>query len=409
MQAPFPVQRAVIPLVLSGSDVAAEAPTGSGKTLAFGLPLLQRLDASTTAPAPPGRPPRALVLAPTRELARQIGDVLTPLARRLRLTVAVVHGGVAYEPQIAACERGIDVLVACPGRLIDLIERGTVALGEVRIVVVDEADRMADMGFLPDVTELLATTPADRQTLLFSATLDGDVERLVGEQLRRPARVGVSSADDEHDRRTPGTIRHHLWSVADDERTELTAAIVRRCGRSMVFVRTRHGAERLATRLATLRVSAVALHGGNSQSRRDQALADFRAGEVRALVATDVAARGVHVDDVACVVQYDLPMDHKDYVHRAGRTGRAGASGTVVTLVIPSMVDRAAAMIDVAGLAEEVDLVTPDLTLLESDATRRDIDRALEELAAVRRPGHVGAVAFAQPRIDRVVTGAAGR
>ena len=177
----------------------------------------------------------------------------------------------------------------------------------------------------------------------------------------------------------------------------------------MVFVRTRHGAERLATRLTALRVDAMALHGGNSQAKRDQALADFRAGNVRVLVATDVAARGVHVDDVACVVQYDLPMDNKDYVHRAGRTGRAGASGTVVTLVIPSMVERSAAMIEVAGLADEVSLTSPDLSLLETDGQRRMIDQALADIAAVRRPGQLGAVAFDQPRIDSVVAGAAGR
>jgi superfamily II DNA/RNA helicase len=411
---PFPVQRATIPLVLAGRDVAAEAPTGSGKTLAFGLPLLDRVATQRHEPSAPGRQPLALVLAPTRELAQQIGAVLEPLAGALQLTVAVVHGGVAYEPQLAACEQGIDVLVACPGRLLELTERGTISLAEVDITVVDEADRMADMGFLPDVTALLALTPDDHQTLLFSATLDGDVEALIDEQLRDPARVEVAPTDvapfgGAGGQRTPGSIRHHLWAVADDERTELTAAIARRCGSSMVFVRTRHGAERLATRLTELRVGAMALHGGNSQAKRDHALADFRAGRVRVLVATDVAARGVHVDDVACVVQYDLPMDNKDYVHRAGRTGRAGASGTVVTLVIPSMVDRSTTMVDVAGLTGEVSLAAPDLSLLETDDQRRRIDQALADIAAVRRPGQLGAVAFGQPRIEKVVAGAAGR
>jgi superfamily II DNA/RNA helicase len=377
--------------------VAAQAPTGSGKTLAFGLPMLQRIAQSDGSAA---GSPRGLVLAPTRELARQIALVLAPLASVHGLTVHEFYGGVPIEPQIQACEDGVDVAVACPGRLLDLIERGHIALGDVRIAVVDEADRLADLGFMPDVDALLAQTPADRQTLLFSATLDGDVDVLIGQRQRAPVR---HRADD-----TTGqpALRHHLWAVHADERTELTAAIVDHCGPTMVFVRTRQGADRLARQLTVLRVSAAAMHGGNSQVRRDAALDDFRAGRLQALVATDVAARGVHVDGVACVVQYDLPDDVKDYVHRAGRTARGGASGAVVTLVPPAVRGRALAMLRSTLGPDEPDehgdavvVEAPDLDQLESKQLRRSIDHQLAQLDLMKRPGHVGSVAFDRPRL----------
>jgi superfamily II DNA/RNA helicase len=406
---PFPVQTATIPDILGGRDVAAQAPTGSGKTLAFGLPIIQLLQHDP--PATSGTT-TALVLAPTRELARQISDVLAPLAQHFGQRVHTFYGGVAIQPQIEACEQGLEIAVACPGRLLDLIERGHLSLATARLVVVDEADRMADMGFLPEVRRLLAMTAAGRQTLLFSATLDGDVDVLVRDHQRDPARHLLHGArhldSDDPDPATAAqpelgmpALRHHLWSVYDDERTELTAAIVDHCGPTMVFVRTRHGAERLAKRLNLMRITTAALHGGNSQIRRDQALDDFRAGRLRALVATDVAARGVHVDGVACVVQYDLPVDPKDYVHRAGRTARAGASGAVVTLVTKTMHGRARDMMVVAGhvsSAAEAVIEPADLSALESAEDRRLIDRELAALQQVRRPGAVGAVAFDRPR-----------
>ena len=331
------------------------------------------------------------------------------------------YGGVAVEPQIAACERGIDVVIGCPGRLLDVIERGHLSLSTIQVVVVDEADRMADMGFLPDVRRLLDMTPTDRQTLLFSATLDGDVDVLVRQHQRDPVRhlLGSLPADEDGELSFAETalglpsIRHHLWSVRADERTELTADIVEHCGATLVFVRTRHGADRLAVRLNALRVKSMAMHGGNSQIKRDQALDDFRAGRLQALVATDVAARGVHVDDVACVVQYDLPVDPKDYVHRAGRTARAGASGAVVTLVTASMHARALAMLTTPGLMPaglaDVTIERPDLAALESAEVRDRIDRELAALSDLKRPGALGGVAFDQPRIEKAVAGAAGR
>jgi superfamily II DNA/RNA helicase len=344
---------------------------------------------------------------------------MAPLGRAIGLRMHTFYGGVALEPQIAAAERGVDVVIACPGRLLDLIERGHLSLSAVRIVVVDEADRMADMGFLPDVRRLLEMTPTDRQTLLFSATLDGDVDVLVREYQRDPVLHllhGSATADDDvTDAAMPPSghapvpsVQHHLWSVRDDERTELTAAIIEHCGSTLVFVRTRHGADRLATRLRTHRITAMAMHGGNSQIKRDQALDDFRAGRLQALVATDVAARGVHVDDVACVVQYDLPVDPKDYVHRAGRTGRAGASGAVVSLVPPAMRGRALMVAGAAGLGD-VSVERADLEALESADRRELIDRELAALDQLKRPGRVGSVAFDQPRIEKAVAGAAGR
>jgi superfamily II DNA/RNA helicase len=391
----FPVQGATIADILAGRDVAVQAPTGSGKTLAFGLPLLERSQHSA-----PGSP-QALVLAPTRELARQIKDVLHPFAEQLNRHVHAFYGGVAFDDQIAACQRGVDIAVACPGRLLDLIERGCISLAAIRTVVVDEADRMADMGFLPDVLRLLARTPVDRQTLLFSATLDGDVDVLVRDHQRDPVRHVLHGSSGAGTQVGLPAIRHHLWSVHDDERTELTADVIVHCGPTMVFVRTRHGAERLAKRLVALHIGAAALHGGNSQQRRDRALDDFRAGRLQALVATDVAARGVHVDDVACVVQYDLPMDPKDYVHRAGRTARAGASGAVVTLVTPSMHGRATAMATLNGLSEsEAIIERPDVETLESARQRRLVDRALAELEHLRPPGMVGSVSFDRPQVQ---------
>jgi superfamily II DNA/RNA helicase len=341
---PFPIQAATLPDALAGRDVSGQAPTGSGKTLAFGLPVVSRVRK-----ARPGRP-RALVLAPTRELAAQIAAELSPLAAARGRTVHAFYGGTSFVPQRKALRRGVDIAVACPGRLADLVAQGAVALDNVEVVVVDEADRMADMGFLPEVRRLLDATDPARQTLLFSATLDGDVGVLVRHYQHDPVHHGIDSPE-------TGPIDHHLWLVGETERTERTAELVMASPSAIVFSRTRHGADRLAKRLVQAGVSVAPLHGGRSQVQRDRALGAFRQGRVRALVATDVAARGIHVDDVACVVQYDLPADAKDYVHRAGRTGRAGAEGMVVTLAAPAQ--RAAAEKLFAAVGANVTVSSP--------------------------------------------------
>ena len=319
---PFPVQEATIPDALAGKDVSAKAPTGSGKTLAFGLPLIARVDRADR------YRPRALILAPTRELAEQIKRELAPLAKAARRSVLAVYGGVRYGPQKGALAKGVDVLVATPGRLEDLIEQGSVKLSDVEIVVVDEADRMADMGFLPDVRRLLDRTSRDRQTMLFSATLDGDIAVLSRDYQRDPVRHDAGSVE-------PETIdaRHHFWLVQHHDRVQHTADLVDASGRSIVFTRTRHGADRLAKQLTKLGTHAVAMHGGRSQNQRTRALQAFSSGRAQALIATDVAARGIHIDAVASVVHFDPPSDSKDYLHRSGRTARAGATGTVVSLV----------------------------------------------------------------------------
>lgn len=339
---PFPIQQAAIPDALAGRDLAGKAPTGSGKTLAFGLPLLARVGTARS-----GRP-RSLVLAPTRELAEQISQELAPLARAAGRTVCAVYGGVGYRPQISALRRGADVLVATPGRLEDLIDQGAVRLSDAGIVVVDEADRMADMGFLPAVRRILDATPRDRQTMLFSATLDGAVAVLSRDYQVTPVRHEAAAVETE-----ALDIDHHFWLVEHPERVQAAADVVTRTGRSIVFTRTRHGADRLARQLERLGVETTSLHGGRTQSQRNRALDAFSSGRVQALIATDVAARGIHVDDVASVVHFDPPADHKDYLHRSGRTGRAGATGTVVSLVTPQQ--RGA----VRRLQRELDLDAP--------------------------------------------------
>jgi superfamily II DNA/RNA helicase len=319
---PFAIQAATIPDALAGRDVSGKAPTGSGKTLAFGLPLVARVGKAKA------RKPRALVLVPTRELAAQVAKELRPLAGTRNRTVAAFYGGTGYGPQRDALRSGCEIVVACPGRLEDLIESGDVSLAEVDIVVLDEADRMADMGFLPSVKRLLDQVHPERQTLLFSATLDGDIDGIVRRYQRDPVLHELEVPEE-----TKGDVTHHFWMIDRSERVAVTAALVQREWPAIVFCRTRHGADRLAKNLSKLGVDAVAIHGDRSQSQRDRALASFRSGKAQALIATDVAARGIHVDAVACVVHFDPPADEKDYVHRSGRTGRAGAEGMVVTLV----------------------------------------------------------------------------
>lgn len=357
LTAPFPIQTAVIPDVLAGLDVCGRAPTGSGKTLAFGLPLVTRLGDARR------RKPVALVLAPTRELAEQIARELDPYARALGHRVAAVYGGVGYRDQRAALDQGAELLVACPGRLEDLLQMGALTLDEVTAVVIDEADRMADMGFLPAVRRIVRATASPRQVLLFSATLEGPVGALVDEFQDSPTvhEVGERGPDIT-------SARHLFWSVERTERVGHVADIVNATGSSVVFTRTRHGADRLAKQLGRLGVTAEPIHGGRSQSQRDRALAAFTTGAASALVATDVAARGVHVDGVASVIHFDPPADAATYLHRSGRTARAGASGVVVSLVEPTVAKDVRALQRAVGLDTTVG--APDLTLLGTATTR---------------------------------------
>jgi len=351
LETAFPIQAMTVPDGLAGRDLCGRAPTGSGKTIAFGIPLVARVGQ-----ARPKRP-RGLVLVPTRELAAQVCGELEWLGHARKLRVAAVYGGAGFGAQFKALRRGVDVLVACPGRLADLIERREVDLDEVEIVVVDEADRMADMGFLPAVQQLLDRTPATRQTMLFSATLDGAVDQLVRRYQRDPSRHLLPEAD-----QTLAT--HRFWSVDRAQRVAVTAEIVTAAGPTIVFCRTKHGADALAKKLDQRGVSSAAIHGNRSQGQRERALASFADGKVAALVATDVAARGIHVDSVACVVHFDPPADFKDYTHRSGRTARAGASGTVVSLVVSDQ--RGLATRFQRELGQRPGLDRPDNSLLSA-------------------------------------------
>jgi superfamily II DNA/RNA helicase len=339
---PFPIQRSAIPDLLAGRDVLGRAPTGSGKTLAFGLPLMARVERAEP------RHPRALVLAPTRELAHQIGGELTPLGKAIGRWVATIYGGVGYDAQRRRLQRGVDVLVATPGRLIDLLDQGSLFLDGVSIAVIDEADRMADMGFLPQVRRLLDQTPASRQTVLFSATLDGDVAELTRRYQTDPVRHEVSGGDHHAD------ATHYFWQVEHHDRVRTTAEIVDSTSPSIVFTRTRHGADRVADQLDRAGVSAAAIHGGRNQNQRTRALGAFTSGRVKALVATDVAARGIHVDGIASVVHFDLAADAKDYLHRSGRTARAGAGGVVVTLVLGDQLGKTRSLQRSVGLRDRL-------------------------------------------------------
>jgi len=361
---PFPIQAAAIPDALAGRDLLGRGQTGSGKTLAFGLPTLARL-ARTGKPAP--HKPKALVLVPTRELAMQVSDALAPLGRSVGLRLLTVFGGSPYDRQIYALERGVDVLVATPGRLGDLIRRGSVSLDAIRTTIIDEADQMADMGFLPEVTDLLAQTPADGQRLLFSATLDNDVNALVERFLTDPVTHAVAPAVAAVD-----TMDHHLLHVPAQEKFAVTAAIAARSGRTILFVRTQLAVDRLTNQLTEVGVRAGGLHGGKTQRVRTRTLAEFREGRVDVLVATNVAARGIHVDGVDLVVHVDPPKDAKDYLHRAGRTARAGESGTVVMLVLPRQRRETFGMLERAGVEPVRTEVSPHAAgLVEVTGARR--------------------------------------
>ena len=346
---PFPIQSATIPDVLSGRDVSGRAPTGSGKTLAFGLPILAKVGI-----AAPNRP-QALILAPTRELAAQIRLDLAPYGKATNRQVFAVFGGVRYTQQKELLRRGIDVLVATPGRLEDLMEQGTVDLSDVGIVTIDEADRMADMGFLPDVRRILDKTRSDRQTLLFSATLDGAVGVLIHNYQNDPVTHESGTVEPE-----TTDAEHHFWLVDRNRKVQHAADIIRIADRSIVFARTRIGVDKLAKRLSGMGVKAVPMHGGLSQNQRHRALKAFSVGDAQALIATDVAARGIHIDAVASVIHFDPPEDPKDYVHRSGRTARAGASGNIVSLVTSEQRRSVRRMQDKLGMHEPIGKPEPE-------------------------------------------------
>jgi superfamily II DNA/RNA helicase len=353
---PFPIQIATIPDAIGGRDVLGRGQTGSGKTLAFGIPVLMRV--SDSGKAAPGHP-KALILVPTRELAMQVNDAITPLARALGVFTRTALGGMSYDKQIRDLRRGVDVLVATPGRLGDLIDRGEVSLDHIEVTVLDEADQMADMGFLPDVTALMVKTPEHSQRLLFSATLDGDVDTLVKRFLHDPVTHSVDPSS-----AAVSTMAHHLLMIPPAQKFDIVASIGARKGRTIMFVRTQMAVDRLAEQLAAVGVRAGALHGGKTQRVRTRTLAEFREGRMDVLVATDVAARGIHVDDVSLVVHIDPPKDSKDYLHRAGRTARAGESGMVVTLVMPRQRRSTFSMLERAGVKPgktEVRLGAPEL------------------------------------------------
>ncbi|MFI7279754.1 DEAD/DEAH box helicase [Micromonospora chersina] len=374
---PFEIQRATLPDALAGRDVLGRGQTGSGKTLAFGLPVIARLADRNRA-----RPlhPRALVLVPTRELAMQVNDALVPLGKSVGIFLKTAVGGVPYDRQIDALRRGVEIVVATPGRLGDLIERGVCVLDDVEITVLDEADQMADMGFLPEVTELLAKTPADAQRLLFSATLDNDVDSLVKRFMTDPVTHSTAPAT-----AAVSTMDHHLLLIPPHDKFAVAASIAARDGRTMLFARTQLGVDRLVEQLAAVGVRAGGLHGGKTQRMRTRTLAEFREGRMNVLVATDVAARGIHVDGVTLVLHVDPPKDPKDYLHRAGRTARAGESGAVATLVLPKQRRTTLAMLEKAG-------VEPAETRVRAG------DAALAELTGAREPSGVPVRDEPEPR-----------
>ncbi|MGP4022628.1 DEAD/DEAH box helicase [Actinomadura sp. 3N407] len=366
VSAPFPIQATALPNALAGRDVLGRGRTGSGKTLAFGLALLSRTAGRRAEP----HRPLALVLAPTRELAQQVTGALTPYADALGLRLTTVVGGLPISRQANALKRGTEVLIATPGRLADLIERGDCRLSEVGITVLDEADQMTDMGFLPQVTRLLEQTPHGGQRMLFSATLDRNIDQLVRRFLSDPVTHSVDP--------TAGavtTMEHHLLHVDDTDKHETTVHIAARDGRVIMFVGKKHGADRLVRKLTARGIRAAALHGGKTQSQRNRALERFRSEEITVLVATNVAARGIHIDDIDLVVNVDPPADHKEYLHRGGRTARAGRTGTVVTLVLPDQ-------------RREVDGLMAEARITPRTLRARVGDGELARITGARPPAH---------------------
>ncbi|TPG37029.1 DEAD/DEAH box helicase [Mycobacterium hodleri] len=352
IKSPFPIQTGTLPDTLAGRDVLGRGKTGSGKTLAFSIPLVAGLAGGQRRPSKP----TGLVLAPTRELATQITAVIEPLARALGMNVTTIFGGVSQSRQVSALRAGVDIVVACPGRLEDLMKQRHISLDAVQITVLDEADHMADLGFLPGVTRILAATPAGGQRLLFSATLDNGVDKLVQRFLRNPVTHSVDEIDAPQVAMT-----HHVYHVSGaQEKTQLVHRLASGTGRRILFMRTKHQARKLAKQLTDAGVPSVDLHGNLSQPARDRNLAAFSSGDARVLVATDIAARGVHVDDVELVVHVDPPVEHKAYLHRSGRTARAGSSGDVVTVVLPEQRRDTQQLLRKAGITAQPQQVRAD-------------------------------------------------
>lgn len=363
IESPFPVQEATLPDALAGYDICGKAPTGSGKTLAFGIAIATKVTKSR-----PGRP-TGLVLVPTRELAAQVAKEISLLCGGSDIRVSAVYGGAGYGPQVKAA-RASSIVVATPGRLEDLIKRRDLDLGAVAVAVIDEADRMADMGFMPAVKRIMRAVTTNRQTLLFSATLDGDIDMLIREYQNNPKRHAVANAENA------GEIDHLFWNVSRDNRTKVLAEIATQYERAIVFCRTKHGSDRLAGNLESLGVNTCVIHGNRSQPQREKALEQFRRGKATVMVATDVAARGIHIDAVPVVVHFDMPEDPKDYIHRSGRTGRAGMKGTVISLIDKSMRRTTASLC--RGMKFDVIYDDPNFDLSEP--------------AKAVRPGEIGAV-----------------
>jgi superfamily II DNA/RNA helicase len=355
---PFPIQAATLPDAMAGRDILGRAQTGSGKTLGFSLPLVARLSDGYTMACRP----RGLILVPTRELAAQVQAVLTPLAHAAGLKVAAIFGGTSQNPQVAALRNRADIVVACPGRLADLIEQGHCHLGDVEITVLDEADHMADLGFLPVVRRLMDATPSEGQRMLFSATLDGAVDVIARRFLHRPARHSVD-ADSK-----PPEIAHHLLTVTPADRVGVIATLASGEGRVLIFTRTKHGARKLVRQLALAGTLATELHGNLTQGARTRNLAAFANGEVRAMVATDIAARGIHVDGIDLVVHADPPTEHKAYTHRSGRTARAGTEGIVVTVQTAAQVAEVRTLMRKAGVSPRTSLASPGSAVLREIA-----------------------------------------
>ena len=399
IETPFPIQAATMADCLAGRDVLGRGRTGSGKTLAFVLPVLTRLAATPTVRRQ-GRP-RALILVPTRELAIQIHTAMAPFAKLLSLRATTIFGGVGANPQIEALRQGVDIVIACPGRLEDHVRSNYARLDAVEITVLDEADHMADMGFLPVVKKLLDQTPQHSQRLLFSATLDNGIDAIVQRYLHDPILRSVDPVESVEEKMT-----HHVFAVSEADRFGVLRDLAAAPGRIMVFTRTKHHAKKLARTLVTAGVPTVELQGNLSQNIRTRNLETFRSGRATALVATDIAARGIHIDEVALVVHYDPPVDHKAYLHRSGRTARAGAEGTVITMMLESQTAEVRDLTKKAGIAPTITRVTPLHPVLRQVApgerkfvepvvevpaplaqTRADVARRPETPRPARRPG----------------------
>jgi superfamily II DNA/RNA helicase len=352
INSPFPIQVATLPDSLAGRDVLGRGRTGSGKTLAFSLPLVARLAASDSKRQP--KRPRSLILVPTRELANQVAAVVDPLARALGMKTTTIFGGVGQNPQVSALAGGLDVVIACPGRLEDLIQQGHCDLGAIEVTILDEADHMADLGFLPGVKRIMDRTPKVGQRMLFSATLDNGVDVLVKRYLSNPTTHSVDPAV-----APVSTMTHHVFRVDAADKATIVKELASGLGRSVLFTRTKHQAKKLAKQLTAAGVPAVDLHGNLSQNARERNLEAFTSGTTRVLCATDIAARGIHVDDVAIVVHVDPPAEHKAYLHRSGRTARAGAEGAVVTIATPDQAGEVRTLARQAGITPEVSAIKP--------------------------------------------------